>query len=120
MGVHTHSMAFMHTQWVFRGCSHSLIDIHAHSMGVQGVFNTHSKVFTCTHKHSGGVLDTNEIFLIRGALVKMPKNKFLPILTKLGDLVGIALIEMQSWGHRLATGIVTEIESPVWANMHLF
>ena len=53
--VPTHSLAFMHTQWVFRGCSHSLIGVHAHSMGVQGVFNTHSKAFTCTHKHSGGV-----------------------------------------------------------------
>ena len=29
--------------------------IHAHSMGVQGVFNTHSLAFTCTQKHSGGV-----------------------------------------------------------------
>ena len=27
MGVHTHSMAFMHTQWVLRGCSQSLIGI---------------------------------------------------------------------------------------------
>jgi hypothetical protein len=31
--VHTHWMAVMHTQWVFRGCSHSLIGIHVHSMG---------------------------------------------------------------------------------------
>ena len=45
----------MHTQWVFRGCSHSLMGVHAHSMGVQGVFNTHSLAFTRTHKHSGGV-----------------------------------------------------------------
>jgi hypothetical protein len=49
------SIVFMHTQWVFRDCSHSLNGVHAHSMGVQGVFNIHSLAFTCTHKHSGGV-----------------------------------------------------------------
>jgi hypothetical protein len=43
-----------HTQWVFRGCSHSLIGVHAHSMGVQGVFNAHSLSLTCIHKLSGG------------------------------------------------------------------
>ena len=65
MGVHTHSMVVMCTQWVFRGCSHSLIGIHVHSMGVQGYshsligihpqsmgvqgeFSTHSLAFTCT------------------------------------------------------------------------
>ena len=45
MGVqgvfNTHSLAFMCTQWVFRGCSQSLIGIHVHSMCVQGMFNTH-------------------------------------------------------------------------------
>ena len=51
----THSLAFMRTQCVFRGCSHSLIGVHAHSMGVQGLFNTHSLVSTCTHKCSGHV-----------------------------------------------------------------
>jgi hypothetical protein len=62
------SMAFMRTH----KCSHSLIGSHAHSMGVQGVFNTHSLavmhiqwVFRscshslidvmCTHKCSGSV-----------------------------------------------------------------
>ena len=32
--------------------------------------------------------------VLGGALVKMPKNKFLPILMILGDLVGIAFIKM--------------------------
>jgi len=45
----------MCTQWVFRAGSHSLIGVHGHSLGVQGVFNTHSLAFTCTHKHSGSV-----------------------------------------------------------------
>ena len=39
----------MLTQCVFRGCSHSLFGIHAHSMGVQRLFNTthwHSRVLT--------------------------------------------------------------------------
>ena len=44
-------MTFMHTQWVFRGYSHSLIDVPVHSMGVQGLFysligvHMHSQVF---------------------------------------------------------------------------
>ena len=45
----------MRTQCMFRGCSHSLIGIHVHSMCVRGVFNTHSLAFTCTHKHLRGV-----------------------------------------------------------------
>ena len=62
-------MMVMHTHWVFTliqwwsciliGCSgavqYSLIGIHVHWMTVQGVFNTHSLAFTCTHKCSGGV-----------------------------------------------------------------
>ena len=72
-GVHAHSQAFREcsvltqirtfswshhvescsimTQWyscALNGCSHSLNGIHAHSMGVQGVFNTDSLAFMCT------------------------------------------------------------------------
>jgi hypothetical protein len=62
----------MCTRWVFRGCSHSLIGIRVHSeasracsvltqwcscalTSIQGMFNTDSKAFMHTHKHSGHV-----------------------------------------------------------------
>ena len=62
----------MCTLCVFRGCSHSLIGIQAHSQAfracsvltqrcshtltsMQGIFNTDSKAFMRTHKCSGGV-----------------------------------------------------------------
>jgi hypothetical protein len=45
----------MRTQWVFRGCS-ILTQSCPHTLSsIQGVFNTHSKAFTCTHKCSGGI-----------------------------------------------------------------
>jgi hypothetical protein len=48
-------MAFMRTQWVFRGCS-ILTQSHSRALSsIQGVFNTHSKTFTCTQQHSGGI-----------------------------------------------------------------
>jgi hypothetical protein len=80
----TYSKAVMRTQWVFRRCSHSLIAVfmctqwvfrgcsiltHWHSRAltsVQGVFNTDSKVFKCTHKHSGRVQFWHEWELCHG------------------------------------------------------
>ena len=72
-GIHIHSQAFrecsvltqmrtfswshhveLHTimtqRWscALNGCSHSLNDIHVHTLGVQGVFNTHSLAFMHT------------------------------------------------------------------------
>jgi hypothetical protein len=44
-----------HKRWTFRPFKYLLKVIHAHSMGVQGVFNTHSLAFMPTHKHSGNV-----------------------------------------------------------------
>jgi hypothetical protein len=77
MGVHTHSLVFMCTQWVFRGYSHSLIGIHEHSVGVQGVFNTHSLAFTCTHKPSEHVQ-----YWLKGAHVYSRAIMGYSILTK--------------------------------------
>ena len=34
--VHTHSLAFMCTKWVFRGCSQSLKGFHVHSIAFRG------------------------------------------------------------------------------------
>ena len=71
------------TQWhscALNGCSHSLNCIHAHSMGIQGLFPllqrhacalngcsgavpTHSLAFTCTCKHSGGVQYMFSLFM---------------------------------------------------------
>jgi hypothetical protein len=73
----------MHIQQVTRDCSQSLIGVHAHSMDVQKVFNTHSLAFLCTQiafrgcsiltqrcSHALTIIqgpfssDTNEIFLM--------------------------------------------------------
>ena len=48
------------TQWhscVLKGCSHSLYGIHAHSMGVQGLF-------LLTHWHSHALTSVQEVFNI--------------------------------------------------------
>ena len=77
------SLAFMHTQWVFRGCSilaqsHSrkLISIqgcstlthrHSHTFTcVQWVFNSPSQVSTRTQLHSGAVQFWHKCDLSRG------------------------------------------------------
>jgi hypothetical protein len=88
------SMAFMRTQWEFTltqwhscalnecsgGVQYSLIGIHVHSMGVQGMFplthwhscklngcsgavHTHSLAFTRTHKCSGSVQYVFSLFM---------------------------------------------------------
>jgi hypothetical protein len=49
----SHSIMTQQRSCTLIGCSHSLNDKHEHSMGVQGLFNTHSLAFTCTHKLSG-------------------------------------------------------------------
>ena len=71
------------TQWhscTLNGCSCSLNCIHAHSIGVQGLFPhtqwhscalnacsgailTHSLAFVCTHKRSGGVQYVFSLFM---------------------------------------------------------
>jgi hypothetical protein len=68
----------MRTQLMFRGCSYSLIGVHVHSMGVQGVFNTHSLVFMCTHKCSGvvqyslkGIHVHSQVFRVCSVLTQM-------------------------------------------------
>ena len=53
--VPTHSLAFMRTHWVFRGCSILTHRCPRALTSIQWVFNTPSLAFTCTHKCSGCV-----------------------------------------------------------------
>ena len=78
---HGHTMVSRIQKWLngcsysLNGCSHSLNGIHVHSMGAlthwhscalnrcSGAVPTHSLVFTCTHKHSGGVQYMFSLFM---------------------------------------------------------
>ena len=98
-------MAFMYTQWMFRGCSHSLIGVHVHSMVVQGVFNTHSLAFMCTHKCSGGVQYVFSLVVCLKAqwicfqICKACKRPYKLALNFCLNAISLALPSKKTWRH---------------------
>jgi len=91
----------MHTQWVFRGCSHSLIGVNAHYK-CSVMLSTHSKVFTCNHKCSEGVqywLKGNHTYLIVFRACSILTQKHSCAITSTQRVYSSDTNESFAWSH---------------------
>ena len=75
----------MCTQWVFRGCSHSLIDIHMHSQAFRACSVLAQRFLKHTYKHSGGVQ-----YSLKGTHMHSQAFRASPVLTQMRSF---------SWSH---------------------